>query len=228
MARPNFPKDHTIRTPRLTIRAATPDDAPAIAAVLGDPLNNPHTPVGPESGLAATYLRRMVKWHEATAEGKSAFMVICLRGSSSSSAADLSDAHDEREGEGPLIGFGGFNGFRWSSTSTTPSLAQNDADDANLEADIGVHFDHKYWNQGLGREALTAQISYAFDVLGAYSVSMDTGVANEPFRGLVRRIGLGHTERQWQEGDGEHGQRDDWVYKIGRGDWEAVRGTWAA
>ncbi|KAK0634233.1 hypothetical protein B0T17DRAFT_611279 [Bombardia bombarda] len=119
---------HTITTPRLTIRTTVPADAPGIAALRSHPANNPYTK--PDSPDPAAYLERMRQWHAATAEGRSAFMVILLH-----PTPDTASESNEPEG---LVGFGGFNEFRWLG---------DDSETQELEADIGGQIDHAYWRR---------------------------------------------------------------------------------
>jgi len=223
------PSDHPTRlpsyrieTPRLIIRSGVPSDAPAQAALLSAPENHPFTP--PDSGAVEEHLGRLERWASKRAEGNFAFMVVTLR-------------------DGTLVGFAGFNEFRWgdpldpASYDATTAVASEGEDTGGqeegggengaprvaglkfLEADIGVLLDYRYWRKGYGREVVAAEVEYAFDVLGADHIDCDTQMENEPWRALVRSMGLGASESMRVAG--RFG--DDWVYRFGRPLWEEAK-----
>lgn len=133
-------------------------------------------------------------------------------------------------GEGKLIGFGGFNEFRWGK-SLLDGPAQADRDNNVLEADIGAQIDTTLVNQGYGREAVVAMAEYAFVDLGADHVSCDTELENEPWRALMGSIGLEGKEEALFQSEAEEGQapennggvQEGWVYHFHRGDWAAAK-----
>jgi len=219
---------HRIETFRLIIRSGVPSDAPAIAALLSAPENNPFTP--PDTGAVEEYLGRLERWASKRAEGNFSFMVVTLR-------------------DGTVIGFAGFNEFRWGKPldpssydlSTAVTEIATDGGDGKeksdeteepgpkfLEADIGVMIDHRHWRQGYAREVVAAEVEYAFNVFGADSIACDTQLENEPWRALIRSMGLGSSET-FRIG-GRFG--DDWIYRFGRPLWreatESMKGdgTW--
>ncbi|KAL1847962.1 hypothetical protein Daus18300_013765 [Diaporthe australafricana] len=171
-AHPTRREAHRIETQRLVIRTAAPGDASNIAALRGNPENNPYE--GADSGDPEVYKGRIAKWQKASTEARYAFLVILLRDS------------------GRLIGFGGYNAFNWIS----PSGGQTEGEKDVLEVDIGAQIDHGYWRKGYAREAFVAMVDYAFYDLGAVQVSCDTNTSNEPWRGLMRSVGLGTKEER--------------------------------
>ncbi|KAI4592627.1 hypothetical protein KJ359_010529 [Pestalotiopsis sp. 9143b] len=202
---PTFRKSHNIETQRLVIRSATPEDTQGIAALRGNPVNNPFE--GADSGDPEEYLRRMVNWRKAHDDGRYAFTVVFRRSDSSSSAAGVA------EGEGELIGFDGFNEFRWIDS---PGGQGHKV----LEVDIGAQIDHKHWRQGYGREAFIGMTDYAFTELGAQQVSCDTGIQNEPWRELMKSVWLGKKERAHVSGEGHPGAGEEsWLWQFTRQDW---------
>jgi RimJ/RimL family protein N-acetyltransferase len=211
MSGPTFRKSHNIKTQRLVIRSAVPGDAQGIAALRGNPINNPFE--GTDSGDPEEYLRRMVNWRKAHDDGRYAFTVILRRPDpSSSSAGDEIEGGEGEEGE--LIGFGGFNEFRWIDS---PDGQQGHK---VLEVDIGAQIDHKHWRQGYGREAFIGMADYAFTELGAEQVSCDTNTENEPWRGLMKSVGLGKKERAHVNGEGHPGAGEEaWLWQFTREDW---------
>lgn len=191
---------HIIETRRLIIRTAAPGDAPEIAALRGNPENNPYG--GADSNDPEVYVGRISRWQKANAEGRFAFLVILLRDS------------------GSLIGFGGYNEFRWIKPSGSQTEDKTDA----LEVDIGAQIDHRYWRQGYAREAFVAMVEYAFNDLGAAQISCDTNTANEPWRGLMQSVGLGAKEEKQVNPDGHPASGEtSLVWRFTRGYWEAVK-----
>ncbi|KAK6066032.1 acetyltransferase [Seiridium cupressi] len=211
MSGPTFRKSHNIDTQRLIIRSAVPEDAQAIAALRGDPNNNPFR--GPDSDDPEVYLRRMVNWLKASEEGRYAFTVILLRPLPNSS----SPAEHEK-GEGELIGFGGFNDFRWIDSPDGQG-------DKVLEVDVGAQIEHKHWRKGYGREAFIGMTDYAFTELSAQRVSCDTGVQNEPWRELMKTVGLGEKEQAHVNPEGHPGAGEkSWLWQFNREDWASAKG----
>lgn len=158
------------------------------------------------------YLKRMVNWQKASEEGRYAFTVILLRSPSESSSPGESE-----QGEGKLIGFGGFNEFRW-----VKSL--DGRVDNVLEVDVGAQIDHKHWRKGYGREAFVAMVEYAFTKLGAEQLSCDTDFRNEPWRELMKTVRLEKNEQAHVNGEGHPACGDkSWLWRFNRGDWQTAK-----
>ncbi|ROV93640.1 hypothetical protein VMCG_08101 [Cytospora schulzeri] len=211
---------HTITSPRLTIRTAVHSDAEALVAFFTNPANFPWEP---EADLTLEkMLPRIDRWATATAEGSSAFMVIVLRESNQ------------------VIGFGGFNVLPYTEPLGSKPLwemkkREGPEEGMVLAADIGMSIDHKYQRKGYAREAICASLEYGFEALGAGYAHMDTAKDNEPFRGLMRDIGIEEVE-----GDGGETTEDtpfkfarkSYNYQPDRVSWEAAkdglkkRGKW--
>lgn len=191
---------HRIQTQRLIICTATHEDASDIAALRGNPENNPYS--GADSSDPQVFKRRISNWKTANSEGRYAFLVILLRGS------------------GELIGFGGYNEFRWISPTGGETAGEKNV----LEVDIGAQIDHRYWRKGYAREAFVSMVEYAFDDLGAVQISCDTNVRNEPWRGLMRSVGLGAKEERQvnPQGHPASGQTSS-VWRFTRKSWEAEK-----
>lgn len=193
-----YQKEHRIETPRLTIRSASPDDAQGLADLRGNPKNEPFGQ--PDSTEASVYLPRIAKWAQLSADGARAFTVIELS-----------------SGDRPIIGFGGFNEFRWGKSL-------DGARDNVLEVDIGAGIDNAYWRQGFAREAFVGMVDYSFGQLGADYVSCDTCVSNEPWRGLMRSLGLQGKEKRtvFAEGHPVAGQ-ECWLWQFDQSDWVVAK-----
>ncbi|KAI9832499.1 MAG: hypothetical protein M1819_004288 [Sarea resinae] len=210
---------HQIDTPRLILRSAVPDDAPAIAHLRIDPANSPFMPVEPDLSIEV-YQNRIVDWTAAAERGESAFMVIILR-----DASDLpvvtSTMENRDDGAGTLIGFGGFNSLNFARTP------DGSAKEFRI-GDTGIMIDHLHWRKGYALEALCATVEYGLYVLRCEHMLIETRRDNEPWRGLMRSMGLGDVEKE-RKGNRLHGE---WVYKFGRDIWEeakagmVARGKW--
>lgn len=191
---------HRIETQRLVIRTALHEDASHIAALRGNPENNPYS--GADSSDPEVYKGRISNWQKANAEGRYAFLVILLRDS------------------GKLIGFGGYNEFRWISPTSGESAGENNV----LEVDIGAQIDHKYWRQGYAREAFVSMVEYAFNELGAVQISCDTNARNEPWRGLMQSVGLGAKEERQMNPQGHPASgQTSLVWRFTRESWAAAK-----
>lgn len=211
---------YTITSPRITIRTAVHSDGEALVAFFTNPANFPWEA---EADLTLEkVLPRIDRWAKATAEGKSAFMVVVLRESNQ------------------LMGFGGFNSLPYTEplgSQPTWTMTKKEGPEGGmvLAADIGMSIDHRYQRKGYAREAICASIEYGFEELGAGHVHMDTAKDNEPFRGLMRDMGI-------EEFEGDGGEtpeaapfgfaRKSYNYQFDRKAWEGVkdgmkkRGKW--
>lgn len=215
----------TITSPRLIMRPPVPSDGEAMASFFTNPANFPwdvEADLTLEKALA-----RIDLWTRATAEGKSAFKIIA-----------------EREG-GQMVGFGGFNCLPYteplgSGDRPTWEIMQKEKEqgpgdggsgavaEVVLAADMGMSIDHRYQRRGYGREAVCAQVEYAFGVLGAGWVHMDTGKGNVPFRGLMRDMGVPEVEgdggEETPEGCPFVYARKSFNYQFDGATWDRVRG----
>lgn len=210
MSGPTYRRQQKIVTPRLIIRSAVPGDAQAIAALRGNPDNDLFGKA--DSDDPEVYLRRMTNWQKASGEGRYNFMVILLRLlPESSTPAEIG------EDEGELIGFGGYNEFRWIGSPDGHA-------EKVLEVDVGAQVDHRCWRKGYGREAFVGMAEYAFAELRAEQLSCDTDVRNEAWRGLMKTVGVGEKEQLHVNPEGHPGcGQKAWLWQFRRGDWEAAR-----
>ena len=56
--------------------------------------------------------------------------------------------------------------------------------------EVGIHLLPQFWRQGYGREAMTAVMGYAFDVLGVQTLFAGHNPRNTPSAGLIRSLGF--------------------------------------
>ncbi|KAH8890142.1 acyl-CoA N-acyltransferase [Thozetella sp. PMI_491] len=192
---PLFKAFYEIKTPRLIIRSAVPEDAEPVYRLLSSPDNNPHTPVDPELS-PEVFSRRIARWKETAETGVNAFMVIASRET------------------GELVGFGGFN-----SLPKKPAL--DGSGQEVLVGDIGVMIDKKQWRKGYATEAICAKTEFGFSHFGCGFMFLDTGKDNEPVRALMKALHLDHVESTKQSAF----DKDDWVwlYEYDKATWERAK-----
>ncbi|KAG8161138.1 hypothetical protein KVR01_009402 [Diaporthe batatas] len=147
-----------ITTPRLTIRTAVPPDGEALVAYFSNPANFPW-PAEKDLTLEKI-LPRIDKWADATAAGRSAFMVIVVRETDQ------------------LIGFGGFNSLpRTEPLGGKPTWAirksEGEGEETVLVADIGVSIDHQHQRRGYAREASNDPMKALLAGLGVKGIEGD-------------------------------------------------------
>ncbi|KUJ08930.1 uncharacterized protein LY89DRAFT_314971 [Mollisia scopiformis] len=194
---------HTILTPRLILRSASPNDARPFSLIRSNPLNNPFGGVVNATLPESEQRRRLAAQAETTAAGKNAWMNIILRPSEERPP----EAEVLRVEDGILTGMSGFNSF----------LLDEDGD---LVGDTGALIDYRFARKGLAVEALEAIFEYGFNELGCGKMSLETNATNEPFRALMGGMTLGDIERPGTGGeDGE----DSVLYIFGREKWEETR-----
>ncbi|KKY36934.1 putative gcn5-related n-acetyltransferase [Diaporthe ampelina] len=208
----------TIASPRLTIRTAVPSDGEALVAYFSNPANFPW-PAEKDLTLEKI-LPRIDRWADATAKGRSAFMVIVLRETDQ------------------LIGFGGFNNLpRTEPLGDNPAwkIRKGNGEGTVLVADVGVSIDHQHQRRGYAREAVCAVVEYGFEELGCAYAHLDTQSSNEPMKALMSGLGI-----QGVEGDGSEPLEDSAFsfaskavnYDVDRATWNSLReelknkGTW--
>jgi RimJ/RimL family protein N-acetyltransferase len=63
-------------------------------------------------------------------------------------------------------------------------------DEQNRRAEIGFALNRKHWRQGYMREALTALLDYAFDVMKLHRMEADVDPDNEPSIRALEKLGF--------------------------------------
>ncbi|KAF9389945.1 hypothetical protein CPC16_005469, partial [Podila verticillata] len=211
------PSSYQIVTPRLVIRNAISSDAEKMAHILSSPENMPYQRHNGSISIDEM-LRRITNWNKMASDGSNAFLVIALRES------------------GEPIGTGGFNCFEpqpgsADTSASEPSLSccidpQLRSADMPMSGrspyltDIGVLLDHPLWRRGYATEALCASIDYAFTDLRCQLVRLETNIKNEPWRALMRSLGLGDLE---ENGVSSYDVTTGWIYKIDVETWESAK-----
>jgi RimJ/RimL family protein N-acetyltransferase len=171
---------HAIRTPRLLIRSTVVSDALAVTFIRTDKLNNPFGGVV-ESGITLVEQQERIAGNIiTTAEGKNAWMVAIIRDPNYL-------GHGIKElgvEEGIVIGNTGFNSF-----PSQPSIV--DPLKEVIVGDIGCLIDHRFVRKGYAVETLSAVIEYGLGELRCGMISLATNFDNEPFRNVMRTMGIG-------------------------------------
>ncbi|EFX04305.1 gcn5-related n-acetyltransferase [Grosmannia clavigera kw1407] len=210
---------HEILTPRLVLRTPTFADVDAHYCHNSTPENFPFdvrdTELTPEK--ARSEIERII---DKTAAGRAALLFFALRDT------------------GELIGHGGYNVFQLldpavylgienkqdemsadsADTTTNIALAQK-----QYLADIGIMLDHKHWRKGFGLETLSAMVEYAQTELGCGLFRIETDLANEPWRALMRAAGLGACESMHKATYDK--DLDVWVWKFDTTHWAQAKET---
>ncbi|EXF74291.1 acetyltransferase [Colletotrichum fioriniae PJ7] len=224
MAAPFPQAAYKITTPRLIIRSAITDDAEALFHLFSTPENHPFG--GAQTNISPEIIRgRIERWGPDYASGKKAILMITIRET------------------GELIGCGGFNCFETAEGETCDVALQRKGDENEQEGgeeaagggetgearrlitpyltDFGVVLDHRYWGKGYGREVLCGQVEFAVEGLGCSIVRVETELENEPWRAVMRSIGLGGLETNGAVSYGE--KNIGWIYKIDPSTWSHSR-----
>ncbi|KAG7050662.1 acetyltransferase [Colletotrichum scovillei] len=217
---------YNITTPRLIIRSAVTDDAEALCRLLSTPENHPFG--GAQTNISPEIIRgRIERWGPDYASGKKAILMITIRET------------------GDLIGCGGFNCFETAEGETCDVALKRKRDEEGREGgedtaedgitgearrlitpyltDFGVVLDHRYWGKGYGREVLCGQVEFAVEGLGCSVVRVETELENEPWRAVMRSMGLSGLETK---GPVSYGEKNiGWIYKIDPPTWSNSRGN---
>ncbi|KAK1513107.1 acetyltransferase [Colletotrichum tamarilloi] len=216
---------YKITTPRLIIRSAVASDAEALCRLLSTPENHPFG--GAQTDISPEIIRgRIERWGPDYASGKKAILMITIRET------------------GELIGCGGFNCFETAEGETCDVALRRKRDEDGQEGgedaaedgvtgearrlitpyltDFGVVLDQRYWGKGYGREVLCGQVEFAVEGLGCGVVRVETELENEPWRAVMRSMGLGGLETK---GTVSYGEKNiGWIYKIDPSTWSKSRG----
>lgn len=196
---PRFPREtYEIASPRLIIRTAIESDAEGLHEFLTTPENFPFFPCS--TTLTVEKLRGSIgKWKDMQPKGLNAFLVIILRQT------------------GEVIGQGTYNCFE----QVDDDDATAGGGDKKLLTDVGVMLDHKHWRKGLGAEAICSLVEFAVEELGVSLFRTETAKENEPWRALVRSVGLGAFESFGPQSYDANGA--GWIWKFDAEDWRKVK-----
>jgi RimJ/RimL family protein N-acetyltransferase len=186
---------HRVETPRLIIRLHQLSDAKALVDLWSNPINVLYEPEhdAPSDITVPIYEERIKTWMANAAAGTQALWVVALRSDDGS--------------EGEVKGCGGY-----------PWLAN---DPQGRVGNTGIVIDEKFAKRGLGSEGIIATLDYGFDVLGFNEIEQETHEINEPYRALMRSVGLepfGERKEPMKEGGPVW-----WKYSVTRDQWKEMR-----
>ena len=197
---------HTIHTPRLLIRSSKPSDALAVNILRTEPLNNPFGGVVDPDLTLDMQRERFAADAITTAEGKNAWMVAIIK----DPKPEDGSVEGLRVEEGTLIGNAGYNCFPLKPTLADPSKEA-------IAGDTGVLIDYRFARQGYAIETLSAVVEYGFVELGCGMMTIDTNFENEPWRALMRTMGIGEGSVR------EEGKEKEVGYCFDRKGWESAK-----
>jgi RimJ/RimL family protein N-acetyltransferase len=115
----------------------------------------------------------------------------------------------ERKADGAFLGF---CGLKIADDLNGPVLG---------ETEIGWRFREDSWGQGYAKEAATASLDHAFDVLKTERVIAITFNQNEGSWGLMKRLGMRRREDLDYDDPRFADLNPTIVYEIGRAEWQA-------
>lgn len=195
-------ESYEITSPRLVIRTALDSDAEGLHQFLTTPENFPYMPY--DEKLTVDKLRtRIDRWKTMQAQGKNAFLIIVLQET------------------GEIIGQGSYNSFEWAEAPGKTEGGATNAPEKRKLTDFGVLLDHRHWRKGLGTEAVCSLVDFAAEELDCSLFRTETATENEPWRAVIRSIGLHEFEsfgpQSWDE------KVEGWVWKFDAGDWQKVK-----
>ncbi|KAH6647730.1 gcn5-related n-acetyltransferase [Truncatella angustata] len=203
------PESYEILTPRLVLRSTIAQDAEAMIDLMCKVEN---LPMGQTEAMAGQTVEAMVarleRWNSTAAQGKNAYLAIALR--------------DTNE----VIGYMGFNCFR-TKEEFEGTVPERETPLPGVEGryltDLGVVMDYRQRRKGYSTEVVSACLELAFNAIGCEVVRLETGLANEPWRGLMYAFGFGDLEEKGVLSYGDH--PIGWIYNVKRDAWKKTRET---
>ncbi|KAI1847491.1 hypothetical protein JX265_000741 [Neoarthrinium moseri] len=198
------PTAYEIKSPRLVIRTPTVADAGAFIELLGNVKNLPLGETGAMKDLTIDSISvRIEKWRKLASEGRGPFLAVALR-------------HTDE-----VIGYMAFNCFRTKDEyeGTEPEREHPlPGPEGRYLTDLGIVMDHRHRRKGYSSEVICMASEFAFNSLGCQVVRMETGIANEPWRSLMRSMGFGAIE---EKGAVSYAERPiGWLYKVDKITWQ--------
>jgi RimJ/RimL family protein N-acetyltransferase len=201
---------HTLTTPRLILRSAIPDDAPAFTHLFSHPLNNPFGGIVGTTLSEAEQRASLAKQAASTARGDNAWLVVILK--PDQSVREDSDWETLKVHDGILIGSTGFNTFKIEK-------GKGEEEDA-LVAEIGALIDYRFQRRGYALETLEKVVEYGLGDLGVKKITLETNALNGPFRGLMDQMGI-ETDEFKEKGKAD--ERDAASYRFWKDEWEIAK-----
>lgn len=199
---PSSRESYQILSPRLVIRTAVTADAESLQKFMTTAENFPHNPCNTD--ITVEKLQTSIgRWHDMQRGGINAFLVITLRET------------------GELVGQGSYNCFERIAENEEGEEKAAQHATGRLLTDFGVMLDHGHWRRGLGAEAVCSLVEFAARDLGCGVFRTETDEGNEPWRALLRGVGLAGFESFGPQSYDEN--VSGWVWKFDAEDWGRVR-----
>lgn len=207
------PKSWRIETPRLVIRTPEPADATAMVEVLSNPANLPmgETKAPPRS-TEEKVRERLERWCKLAVEGRMVTLVVALRDQAGGA------------GDGAIVGYMGFNCFRTRGELEGTEPERQDPTpglEGRYMTDLGVTIDHAHQRRGYSTEVVCASTEFAFEEVGCQVVRLETALLNEPWRALMRFMGLGGLEEKATVSFGD--KSEGYIYKVDKAVWQKAK-----
>lgn len=162
-----------IKTPRVLMRTAVESDKEAFHQNLINPANTPFQDT--EVNLTLDQVsQRIAFFAKAAGERKHGWIVFISRET------------------GDFLGYGGYNALEEVDAEEFLGSKATSSGRKYL-ADWGIMLDHKYWGKGYGREISIGLVEFA-RIMGCELFRTETSTDNEPWRALMRGIGVGSCE----------------------------------
>lgn len=160
---------YEILSPRLIIRHVVESDAEVLRKFITTPNNFPFELESCDKNLTVETIRNWIV-------EISAFQSISLYNFLVVTLANT----------GRMIGYG------WYDCRNIPRARFGLGASAarSLRTNFGLMLDHKHWRKGLGFEAVCSLVEYAVGHVGCEQFATETVVQNEPWKELVRKLGL--------------------------------------
>ncbi len=198
-----------LRSPRLVIRTPTMADAQACLQALTNPANFPFGHPPEAAALQLDDLAgHMDGVAENTASGKNAMLIFVLRDS------------------GEMVGYGAYNGVGEVGRGEFLGGAAAVAEQSSKMADVGVVIDSAYRRHGYALEAFCALVDYARSDMGCGLFRAETEPANDAWRALMRKTGLGPLERPSKASF--ESTKDVLAWKFDAAQWDSAKASMQA
>lgn len=114
-------------------------------------------------------------------------------------------------------------GIRWGITqrgedAVIGSCGFVNFDEERRRAEVGYELRQAYWRQGIMREALTAILSLAFELMELHRIEALTDGRNSASQGLLTSLGFSHEGTLRARFYFHGGYHDDWYFGLLSGD----------
>lgn len=211
---------HSIVLPShsIILRRALPADAPQLAKILNNPLNNKHDPAANSSKLSDAAMESAIKRWQPTYSSPlpSRYNLVIL-----------STIPSKRPSTPlPIIGITGFGNIdtfdvdEAAAKGVTEESSVWDEEKGKLVkrvADVGVMIEPEWRGRGYGKECVEICTRFAFERLGVQEVTATMLKENVEMRGLMDGLGWEGVEKDVVSGGKP---AVEWQYRMGKKRWK--------